>query len=192
MFERIAERKIEEAIAEGAFDNLRGRGKPLNASDLETPLDIRILKNAGIAPEWIQVSKEIESLREECRNLFERTGREYQRRRERAESPSDSSAEREQRIESFLQWLAKSRDNYLRSLKRVNSEILKINIQAPGGGQVLFSCPIEKEMERFDSAYPCPVGSTLPAIAGDQERVSNLRDSMRMLYRCDIEEQEKE
>lgn len=192
MFERIAERKIEEAIAEGAFDNLRGRGKPLSASDLETPLDIRILKNAGVAPEWIQVSKEIESLRKECRDLFERTGREYRRRRGSAESLPVGSSEREQRMDSFLQWLAKSRVNFYRSLKRVNSEILKINILAPGGGQVLFPCPIEKEMERFDSAYPCPEGLMLPVIAGERERVSDLRESMRMLYRYDIDKQEKE
>ena len=48
----IAERKIEEAMAEGAFDNLPGLGKPLHLEDLShMPADMRmaytILKNSG-------------------------------------------------------------------------------------------------------------------------------------------------
>lgn len=48
----IAERKIEEAMAEGAFDNLPGLGKPLQLEDLShMPADMRmaytILKNSG-------------------------------------------------------------------------------------------------------------------------------------------------
>ncbi len=183
MFEKIAERKIEEAIAEGAFDNLQGKGQPLNASDLETPLDIKILKNAGVAPEWIQISKEIEELRAECRAIFVRIGREYRRRRDRVESSSGDSTERGRRADEFVQWLAKSRDNYHRSLKRVNSEILKINILSPGGGQVLIPCQIETEMQRFDSEYPCLEGMALPVIVGERKRMSDLKESMRMLYR---------
>ena len=48
----IAERKIEEAMAEGQFDNLPGTGKPLELEDLShLPPDMRmaytILKNSG-------------------------------------------------------------------------------------------------------------------------------------------------
>ena len=52
----IAERKIEEAMAEGAFDNLPGLGKPLQLEDLShMPPDMRmaytILKNSGCLDE---------------------------------------------------------------------------------------------------------------------------------------------
>ena len=48
----VAERKIEEAMAEGQFDNLPGMGKPLEFEDLShLPPDMRmaytILKNSG-------------------------------------------------------------------------------------------------------------------------------------------------
>ncbi len=48
----IAERKIAEAMAEGLFDNLPGRGRPQSLEDLShLPEDMRlayiILKNAG-------------------------------------------------------------------------------------------------------------------------------------------------
>jgi hypothetical protein len=191
LFDKIAEQKIEEAIAEGAFENLRGRGEPLNASALETPLDIKILKNAGVAPEWIQISKELGALREECRTLFERTGREYRRRKEIALSPASTSVEREEKIGRFLHWLAKSRDSYRRSLKSVNTEILKINMLAPGGGQVLFPYQIEKELQRFDDAYPCLDGWTMPLLTEKREPESDLKDCVRMLYRYEKEKREK-
>lgn len=48
----VAERKIEEAIAQGEFDNLPGMGRPLELEDLShLPPDMRmaytILKNSG-------------------------------------------------------------------------------------------------------------------------------------------------
>jgi hypothetical protein len=52
----VAERKIEEALAEGQFDNLPGMGKPLELEDTShLPPDIRmaytILKNGGYLAE---------------------------------------------------------------------------------------------------------------------------------------------
>jgi formylmethanofuran dehydrogenase subunit A len=67
IFEKIAERKIEQAIAKGEFDNLANKGKPLPPDDMEmVPEDLRmaykILKNAGIVPEEIELQKSIVSL----------------------------------------------------------------------------------------------------------------------------------
>jgi len=62
----IAERKIREAIENGAFDHLEGMGKPLNLDDspFEDPssrMAHRILKNNGLAPGWILEAREIEA-----------------------------------------------------------------------------------------------------------------------------------
>jgi len=52
----LAERRIEEAIARGKFDDLPGAGRPLELDDIdpllpeELRLAYRILKNAGFAP----------------------------------------------------------------------------------------------------------------------------------------------
>lgn len=67
-FEKLVEEKIREAMADGEFDNLPGRGKPLNLDAyFATPEDMRIsysvLKNAGVIPEQAELLKEIESLR---------------------------------------------------------------------------------------------------------------------------------
>ncbi len=64
IFEIIAERKIQQAIVDGEFDNLQGKGKPLADDGLEmVPEDLRmaykILKNSGIVPEEIELKKSI-------------------------------------------------------------------------------------------------------------------------------------
>jgi hypothetical protein len=63
-FQKIAERRIVEAIREGAFDNLPGAGKPLKLEDdSHVPEDLRIaykiLKNAGYVPPEVALRKEI-------------------------------------------------------------------------------------------------------------------------------------
>ena len=60
----IAERKIREAMDEGAFDHLEGQGKPLDLSEnpFEDPSERmanRLLKNNGLVPGWIEEAKEI-------------------------------------------------------------------------------------------------------------------------------------
>ena len=63
-FQKIAERRIQEAMKDGAFDDLPGKGKPLALeSDSHVPEDLRIaykiLKNAGYVPPEISLRKEI-------------------------------------------------------------------------------------------------------------------------------------
>jgi len=79
----IAERKIREAMQDGAFEHLEGTGKPLNLEEnpFEDPSDRlanRILKNNGFAPEWIEEAKEIEA---ESRRLRTQGAREDYRDR---------------------------------------------------------------------------------------------------------------
>jgi hypothetical protein len=68
-FNRIAENKIREAIAEGKFDNLPGAGTPLDFDEyFSTPEELRmaysILKNANCAPAEVELLKEIARLTE--------------------------------------------------------------------------------------------------------------------------------
>lgn len=61
----IADRKIREAMEEGAFDHLEGRGEPLDLSEnpFEDPsvrMAHRLLRNNGFAPAWIEEGREID------------------------------------------------------------------------------------------------------------------------------------
>jgi hypothetical protein len=68
-FDRLIDEKIKEAMDRGEFDNLPGKGKPIDLEDyFATPEEMRvghsILKNSGFIPEEVQLLKDIESLRE--------------------------------------------------------------------------------------------------------------------------------
>jgi len=70
-FERIAEEKIREALANGEFDNLPGKGKPIDHSAyFAAPADVRLgysmLKSNGFVPEEVELRKEIETLKAEA------------------------------------------------------------------------------------------------------------------------------
>ena len=67
-FHRNADEKIKEAIARGEFDNLPGKGRPLDLDAyFATPEDLRtgysLLKNADIVPEEMELLKKIECLK---------------------------------------------------------------------------------------------------------------------------------
>ena len=67
-FHKNADEKIKEAIAKGEFDNLPGKGKPLDLDAyFTTPEDLRmgysILKSADIIPEEMQLLKQVEGLK---------------------------------------------------------------------------------------------------------------------------------
>jgi hypothetical protein len=64
LLDHLVERKIAEAMAEGAFDHLPGAGKPLALDDdTLVPEDLRvayrILRNAGFLPPEVESRREI-------------------------------------------------------------------------------------------------------------------------------------
>jgi hypothetical protein len=63
-FEKIIESRIKKAQEQGAFDNLPGKGLPLELEDdRHIPEDLRlahkVLKNADCLPQEVQLRKEI-------------------------------------------------------------------------------------------------------------------------------------
>ncbi|WLR52758.1 DUF1992 domain-containing protein [Bacillus tianshenii] len=63
-FSQLAEERIKQSVNQGDFEHLPGKGKPLELEDLSSvPEELRvgykILKNAGVVPEEIQLKKEI-------------------------------------------------------------------------------------------------------------------------------------
>ncbi|HEV7473789.1 MAG TPA: DUF1992 domain-containing protein [Pyrinomonadaceae bacterium] len=63
--ESLTEKRLREAIENGEFDNLPGKGKPVDLEEnpFEDP-DLRVvhrlLRNAGFAPAWIEERKDID------------------------------------------------------------------------------------------------------------------------------------
>ena len=68
--ERLVEKKIREAMENGEFDNLAGSGQPVDLSAyFASPEDMRVghklLKDANIIPEELELLREAEALKAE-------------------------------------------------------------------------------------------------------------------------------
>ena len=68
-FERIVEALIKEAMERGEFDNLPGKGKPIDLTEyFETPEEVRlansVLKSAGMTSREVDLLKEIAELKQ--------------------------------------------------------------------------------------------------------------------------------
>ena len=69
---RLADKRIEEAMRDGTFDNLRGRGEPIDLKDAPAEENarlmwraLRILKNNDFIPDEVRWRKTIDTLRAE-------------------------------------------------------------------------------------------------------------------------------
>lgn len=65
-WESLIDQKIREGMEQGEFDDLHGKGEPIDLSenpfeDPELRLAHRTLRNAGFAPAWIEERKDIDS-----------------------------------------------------------------------------------------------------------------------------------
>ncbi|MBM3836884.1 MAG: DUF1992 domain-containing protein [Verrucomicrobia bacterium] len=70
----IAENRIQEAMENGEFENLPGRGRPLDLTDyFNTPVADRmifsLLKSAGVLPPELQLLKEAEELQQSVQRI---------------------------------------------------------------------------------------------------------------------------
>lgn len=78
-WETLSERLIREAQEAGAFDDLPGRGQPLHLDDDHLAGDMALangmLKNAGLAPPWIEADKEVRRHRASIDALIDRAAR---------------------------------------------------------------------------------------------------------------------
>ncbi|HLE64314.1 MAG TPA: DnaJ family domain-containing protein [Pyrinomonadaceae bacterium] len=75
--ETLVEKKIREAMEKGEFDNLPGKGEPIDLSEnpFENPelrMVHKLLREAGFAPAWIEERKDIEAELEKARTILAR------------------------------------------------------------------------------------------------------------------------
>ncbi|MHB1416446.1 MAG: DnaJ family domain-containing protein [Chloroflexota bacterium] len=83
---KIADAKIRKAMEDGEFENLPGQGRPLELEDLsaipeEYRAGYKVLKNAGIVPQEVQLRKEMADLQDRIAMCQSRREREALRRK---------------------------------------------------------------------------------------------------------------
>jgi len=74
--EKAVEAIIKEAQERGDFDNLKGKGQPIDLTTyFETPEEMRmaysVLQNAGVVPPEVELLQEIAALKERLAGTYE-------------------------------------------------------------------------------------------------------------------------
>jgi hypothetical protein len=131
-WERLIDRRIREAMEGGKFEDLPYRGERLPAEDDayagEWGLAFHMLRNAGIAPPWIESDKDVRELRSRIDGLVGRapTASPFARRRDRAA------------LESLV--------------VEHNAAVARLNAEAPTDRQHRRPVRLEDELARYDAA----------------------------------------
>jgi DnaJ family protein C protein 28 len=132
--ETVIDRLIEQARAEGAFDNLPGAGKPLMYDDdALTPEDMRagfrMLKNAGFAPLWIEARRDIDTERARIASWLRDANRRWSR------------------LPPAIR--ARLRTEYHEMLTNLQRQIISYNLTAPPAAGQVEGLRIAEEMRKL-------------------------------------------
>jgi DnaJ family protein C protein 28 len=134
-WESLIDRQIREAMEEGQFDNLPHQGKPLPNDDNpyagDRALAFHVLRNAGVAPPWIESDKEVRELLARRDAILARA----------ASEPAPSASAR-RRDRAALEEL----------VTRINAAIARVNAEAPTDRQHRRPLTLADELARYDEA----------------------------------------
>jgi hypothetical protein len=130
--ETLIERKIREAMAEGAFDDLPYQGTRLPLDDDSAAGDwalaYRMLRNAGAAPPWIESDKAVRRLLDERDRLLEHAAR------------------------RGAHGQARARAELTRIVDAANRAIVRLNAEAPTSRQHRSPLDLDAEVDRLERA----------------------------------------
>jgi len=141
-WESLIDQKIREGMEQGEFDNLAGKGEPIDLSEnpFEDPdwrMAHRMLRNAGFAPAWIEERKDIDAELAAARNQLSKVWTVLQNARG-SQHESGARARWEKALSSFQQQVGE-----------LNRRISAWNLKAPSPGFQRKRIDAELEIERF-------------------------------------------
>ncbi len=139
---RSIEELIRQAMAEGKFDDLPGKGKPLKLDenpfeDPEWRMAYQMLRNSGFTLPWIEVRSEILNDLHAARQALKRTHAWYTAYRPEARPPF-AQAEWDRAVTAFQDKLA-----------ALNQRILSYNISVPSDRFQLPLIKANQELEKI-------------------------------------------
>ena len=142
-WESLVDQKIREAMERGEFDDLPGRGEPIDIrvnpfEDPEMRLAHQMLRNAGFAPSWIEERKDIDAELEIARNQLARLWTIRQNAR---------GTEKEQGAQA--RW-AKAVNSFRTQVAELNRRIAAWNLKTPAAGFQRRLINIEKELSQIE------------------------------------------
>jgi hypothetical protein len=153
----VIDRLIREAQERGEFDNLAGKGQRLKLEDnaLEDPerrLANRVLKNAGFAPDWIELDKDVRQGLDEARQALRRSRAWCDERLARLGDRRDAEAQRER---NFLagEW-QRAQARFVETIGEINRQIDVLNLKVPLLNLQRLRLDAGRELIRLESEAP--------------------------------------
>lgn len=130
----IVERQIVEAQEQGEFDDLPGKGKPLDLTenpfaDPEWRVAHKILQDNGFTLDWIELDKEIRAELEACRDQLLRSKRWYEQSMAQLEHRENRWAE-EERTRVRYTW-GHALEIFADQVAQINEKIELLNLKVP-------------------------------------------------------------
>jgi len=130
----IVERQIVEAQERGEFDDLPGKGKPLDLTgnpfaDPEWRVAYKILRDNGFTLDWIELDKEIRAESKACREQLLQSKRWYERTMAQLGYPESCWAE-EERIRVQYTW-EQALESFADQVAQINKKIELLNLKVP-------------------------------------------------------------
>jgi len=145
----VAERKIQDAIDDGLFDNLPGRGQPLDLSPnpFEPPgmgAVNRMLRHNKVLPPWLLLEQEIEASRALALGALARW---------------EASEPQLRDLPAYPKRRAQAREAYARHLKETNDLVLKYNYSSPFAFRTQIPLLMRRRLAEFDAQYGTEEGA---------------------------------
>jgi len=140
------EEHLRKAMAEGKFDNLPGKGKPIHLdetnphADPEWELAYRMLKDSGFSLPWIETLREIERDIEAACNDLRLAYEWYQAAKSKSQPDDYANNDWERSQESFKDRLA-----------ALNKRIRDYNLQVPNARFQRPTLNFQREVEKITS-----------------------------------------
>jgi len=130
----IVERRIAEAQEQGEFEDLAGKGKPLDLkenpfADPEWRVAYKILQDNGFTLDWIELDKEIRAELKACREQLLQSKRWYERSMARLGHEEDCWCEGE-RIRVQYVW-EQALETFVDQVAQLNKKIELLNLKVP-------------------------------------------------------------
>jgi DnaJ family protein C protein 28 len=147
------ERQIIEAQERGEFDDLPGKGKPLDLTenpfaDPEWRVAYKILQDNDFTLDWIELGKEIRAELEACREQLLQSKNWYERSMTQLGYQQNCWAE-EERIRVQYIW-EQSLETFADQVAQINKKIELLNLKVPLVNLQRPKISVDKEKLRFD------------------------------------------
>jgi DnaJ family protein C protein 28 len=143
-FNDLIEDLIQEGRERGVFDNLRGKGQPLNLQsglyENDRKLANELMKEHDVLPLWLARRNTVNLVIEELRDSI---GRHWQRHEQAYRLTQDDTRHKALN----LSWGAQCRA-WEGEIKTINKQIEDYNLRRPGQGMEMFKLRLDDELKR--------------------------------------------